>query len=93
MKISTSKVFRLRKRLQRLEELLFKSLMLFSSCLIIGVLLMIIISIMRKGIPSLTIEILTQTPKGGFYFGKDLFTWPSVPPCWPFQLVFLWLYS
>jgi len=45
--------------------------MLLSSCLIVGVLLMIIISIMRKGIPSLSFEMLTRTPKGGFYFGKE----------------------
>jgi len=57
--------------MERAEEIFFRSLMLLSSCLIIGVLLMIIISIMRKGIPSLTFEMLTQTPKGGFYFGKE----------------------
>ncbi len=45
--------------------------MLLSSCLIVGVLLLIIISVMRKGIPSLSFEMLTQTPKGGFYFGRE----------------------
>jgi phosphate transport system permease protein len=71
MKISTNNISRLRKGLQSLEELFFRSLMILSSLLIVGVLLLIIISIMRKGIPSLTIEMLTQTPKGGFYFGRE----------------------
>jgi len=71
MKINTSKTTGLRKSLQRAEEIFFRSLMLLSSCLIVGVLLMIIISIMRKGIPSLSFEMLTRTPKGGFYFGKE----------------------
>jgi len=57
--------------MQRTEELFFRSLMLLSSALIVGVLIMIIYSILKVGIPSLSIEMLTQTPKGGFYFGKE----------------------
>ena len=53
------------------EEIFFRSLMLLSSALIVGVLIMIIYSILKTGIPSLSIEMLTQTPKGGFYFGKE----------------------
>ena len=53
------------------EEIFFRSLMLISSALIVGVLLMIIYSILKTGLPSLSIEMLTQTPKGGFYFGKE----------------------
>lgn len=45
--------------------------MLLSSGLIVAVLLMIIYSILKVGIPSLSIEMLTQTPRGGFYFGKE----------------------
>ncbi|MFH0759839.1 MAG: ABC transporter permease subunit [Bacteroidota bacterium] len=71
MKTSTNRKSVLRLRLRRAEELFFRSLMLLSSCLIVGVLLLIIVSVMRKGIPSLSIEMLTQTPKGGFYFGWE----------------------
>ena len=34
-------------------------------------LFLIVYSILKKGIPSLSLEMLTQTPKGGFYFGKE----------------------
>ncbi len=57
--------------MQQAEEIFFRSLMLLSSALIVGVLIMIIFSILKVGIPSLSIEMLTQTPKGGFYFGKE----------------------
>jgi len=57
--------------MQQAEEIFFRSLMLLSSALIVGVLIMIIYSILKVGIPSLSIEMLTQTPKGGFYFGKE----------------------
>ena len=45
--------------------------MLLSSCLIAYVLGLILFSILIKGIPSLSIAMITQTPKGGFYFGKE----------------------
>jgi phosphate transport system permease protein len=57
--------------MQRAEEWFFHSLMLLSSGLIVTVLLMIILSIMKTGIPSLSLEMLTRTPTGGFYFGKE----------------------
>jgi len=57
--------------MKRFEELVFKGLMLFSVLLISGLLLLIIYSILEKGIPSLSIEMVTQTPKGGYYFGKE----------------------
>jgi len=45
--------------------------MLLSSCFIALILGLILFSILIKGIPSLSIEMITQTPKGGFYFGKE----------------------
>ncbi|MBN2699247.1 MAG: ABC transporter permease subunit [Bacteroidales bacterium] len=71
MRISTGNIFRLRKTWWRFEETFFRSLMIFSSMVIVGVLLLIIFSIMKTGIPALSFEMLTQTPKGGFYFGKE----------------------
>ncbi|MBU0763712.1 MAG: ABC transporter permease subunit, partial [Bacteroidetes bacterium] len=58
-------------RRKKMEENIFKVLMIFSTCLIVSVLLMIIISVLFKGLPGLSIEMITQTPKGGFYFGKE----------------------
>jgi phosphate transport system permease protein len=45
--------------------------MFFSTSAIALVLMLIIISILVKGLPSLSWEMLSQTPKGGFYFGKE----------------------
>lgn len=57
--------------LRKLEESLFKFIMILSTAIIIIALLAIVISILIKGIPSLTWEIISQTPKGGYYFGKE----------------------
>ena len=38
---------------------------------IAGVLLLIILTILVKGLPALSGEMISQTPKGGFYFGKE----------------------
>jgi phosphate transport system permease protein len=56
---------------KRTEEFFFRSLMLFCTCIIVFALLMIIYSILKKGLPSLNWTMLTQVPKGGFYFGKE----------------------
>jgi phosphate transport system permease protein len=57
-------------KLKSFEEKLFLFLMRLSTFLIIVALLLIVFSILFKGFPALSIEMLTQTPKGGFYFGK-----------------------
>jgi len=53
------------------EEYFFRGVMLLSSCLIAFLLGLILFSILVKGLPALSIEMITQTPKGGFYFGKE----------------------
>lgn len=60
-----------RKLLKKSEELFFRILMLISTAIIIIALLAIIISILIKGIPSLSWSMISQTPKGGYYFGKE----------------------
>jgi phosphate transport system permease protein len=50
-----------------LEERLVKGLMIAALAIVIGSLVTIIGIIVWKGVPSLTIEMLTQTPKGGYY--------------------------
>lgn len=59
------------KKGRKYEELFFRVLMFFSTSLIVITLLLIIISILYKGLPALSLEMITQTPKGGFYFGKE----------------------
>jgi phosphate transport system permease protein len=56
---------------RKLEENIFKVLMLLSTWLIIGVLGLILITIIWKGFSALNWAMITQTPKGGFYLGKE----------------------
>lgn len=60
-----------RNLLKKSEELFFQFLMIFSTVIIVIALLAIIISILYKGVPSLSWSMISQTPKGGFYFGKE----------------------
>jgi phosphate transport system permease protein len=61
----------MRKKLLTLEENFFKLLMKLSIALIVLVLSLIVFSIFYRGLPSLSWEMVTQTPKGGYYFGKE----------------------
>lgn len=59
------------RRLRNIEEKFFRVLMFLSTSIIVIALTLIIVSILYKGLPSLTWEMISQTPKGGFYFGKE----------------------
>jgi phosphate transport system permease protein len=54
-----------------LEEKIFKVIMISSSVIILGVLLYILGTIFYKGFPSLTLDMITKLPGGGFYLGKE----------------------
>lgn len=45
--------------------------MLASTLIILGVLVLIIGTIVAKGLPAMNVAMITQTPKGGFYLGKE----------------------
>ncbi len=53
------------------EEKLFKILMIVSLGIVVGSLFMVIAVIIWNGAPSLSISMITQTPKGGYYLGKE----------------------
>lgn len=57
--------------IRKMEENIFKILMFLSMCAVLGSLALIIVIIVAKGLPSLNIRMITQTPKGGFYLGKE----------------------
>ncbi len=57
--------------MRRTEETLFKTLMVASAAVILGGLVLIIATIVMKGAPALDLAMITQTPKGGFYLGKE----------------------
>lgn len=58
------------KLLEKSEEKFFKVLMIFSTYFILIILAIIIYSIFEKGVKSLSWEMISQTPKGGYYYGK-----------------------
>ena len=57
--------------IKKAEEIFFRILMIISTVAIAAALLLILFSILYKGLPSLSWEMISQTPKGGFYFGKE----------------------
>jgi len=57
--------------LRRFEESAFKCLMVISTALILGSVVAIIAVIVSKGLSALDLAMITQTPKGGFYLGKE----------------------
>jgi len=56
---------------RKLEENLFKGLMIASTLIILMSLLSVFLVVLLKGAPALNISMLTQTPKGGYYLGKE----------------------
>ena len=58
-------------RARRLEEAIFKGLMLASLGLVLSVLAAIIAVVVIRGASSLSLSMIFQTPKGGYYLGKE----------------------
>jgi phosphate transport system permease protein len=53
------------------EEKLFKALMISSLAVVVGSLFIVVAVIVWNGAPALSLSMITQTPKGGFYLGKE----------------------
>jgi phosphate transport system permease protein len=66
-----SRSHRRRRIWPMLEERLMKALMLLSFVLLGGALVLIVGTVVVRGLPGLTWEMITQPPKGGFYMGKE----------------------
>lgn len=56
---------------KKIEERFFIILMMLSTFLIVGTLIFLVMVILVKGFTSLSLDMITQVPKGGFYFGKE----------------------
>jgi phosphate transport system permease protein len=56
---------------RKLEEAFFKALMLGSAVLVLGSLVLILATVVWRGLPALNLAMVTQTPKGGYYLGKE----------------------
>ena len=58
------------KLITKIEEKFFKVLMILSTYFILAILAIIIYSIFEKGLKSISWEVLTTIPSGGYYYGK-----------------------
>ncbi len=56
---------------RRCVEWFWKTLMIASLVLVIGCLVGIFGAVIIKGVPTLSFDMLTKVPSGGFYFGKE----------------------
>ena len=56
---------------RKTEENIFKSLMIASLTLIIFTFFLILATLIRKGLPYLSLSMVTQAPKCGYYLGKE----------------------
>jgi phosphate transport system permease protein len=65
------KLTRGRIRHRRAVEIVAKIAMIGSTTLVIGSLLAIIGTIVWKSLPALKLSMITQSPKGGYYLGKE----------------------
>ena len=54
---------------RRLEEGFFKALMMGATLLVVGSLFALFFVVILKGAPALSLSMITQTPKGGYYLG------------------------
>lgn len=63
----------MKKRWQRrhLVEAFMKSLMFISFVIVAGCLGLILWTVISKGLPALNWDMVSKTPKGGFYMGKE----------------------
>jgi phosphate transport system permease protein len=58
-------------RRRKFEELFFRMLMILATLIVSGSFFLIVGTIFFKGIPYMNLDMLTKTPGGGFYIGKE----------------------
>ena len=56
---------------RKAEEHFFKFLMVLSLAMIVGSFFFIVGTITFKGLPAMSLDMITKIPKGGFYIGKE----------------------
>jgi phosphate transport system permease protein len=56
---------------RHIEEGIVKTLMILSFIVLAGSLGYILVTILIKGLPAMNLDMITKTPQGGFYLGKE----------------------
>jgi len=59
------------RRIKRIEEKIFKTLMMAATLVIVLSLFMIIVAIVKRGLPAMSWDMVSKIPGGGFYIGKE----------------------
>lgn len=57
--------------MRKLEEKIFKGLMIVATLTIVVSLFLILIAIVRRGLPVMSWDMISKIPGGGFYIGKE----------------------
>ncbi|UCF61097.1 MAG: phosphate ABC transporter permease PstA [Anaerolineaceae bacterium] len=55
----------------KVEEKIFLTIMICSTVFVLSCLILILATVIWRGLPALNLSMLLQTPKGGFYLGKE----------------------
>ena len=58
-------------QLKRIEEKIFKALMMAATLIIVVSLFMIIVAVIKRGLPAMSWDMVSKIPGGGFYIGKE----------------------
>jgi hypothetical protein len=58
-------------RIKRAEEKFFKGLMMVATLVIVVSLFMIIVAVVKRGLPAMNWDMVSKIPGGGFYIGKE----------------------
>jgi len=56
---------------RKFKESVFKFLMLLATVIVVGSLFLIAGTVIYRGIPYISLDMVTQVPSGGFYIGKE----------------------
>lgn len=56
---------------RKFEEKFFQVLMIISTFIILSSLVLIVLTIIIRGLPAMSLSMVTQAPKGGYYLGKE----------------------
>jgi phosphate transport system permease protein len=56
---------------RKVEEDVFRALMIAATLVILSTLGLIVATVVVRGLPAMDLAMVTQTPKGGFYLGKE----------------------
>jgi phosphate transport system permease protein len=57
--------------IKKMEEGIFKGLMILATLTIVLSLFMIVVAIIKRGLPAMSWDMISKIPSGGFYLGKE----------------------